>query len=133
MNGAGVAKESCLNRGGGSRERRDGVPMNLAENEERALKELREELFAKYRIIDIRLYGSKARGEGREDSDLDIMIEIPEYDWAVVAEIDDIIYRINLEHDVFISALVFGKDELEEGPMSEAPIYKVIQREGVPL
>jgi len=107
--------------------------MKLAENEERALKELREELFAKYRIIDIRLYGSKARGEGKEDSDLDIMIEIPEYDRAMVAEIDDIIYRINLEHDVFISALVFGKDELEEGPMSEAPIYKVIQREGVPL
>ena len=107
--------------------------MKLAENEERALKELREELFAKYQIIDIRLYGSKARDEGREDSDLDIMIEIPEYDRAIVAEIDDIIYRINLEHDVFISALVFGKDELEEGPMSEAPIYKVIQREGVPL
>jgi hypothetical protein len=41
--------------------------------------------------------------------------------------------RINLEHDVFISALVFGKDELEEGPMSEAPIYKIIQKEGVPL
>jgi predicted nucleotidyltransferase len=117
----------------GVRERRDGAPMKLAENEERALKELREELFAKYRIVDIRLYGSKAKGEGREDSDLDIMIEIPEYDRAMVAEIDDIIYRINLEHDVFISALVLGKDEVEEGPMSEAPIYKVIQREGVPL
>jgi len=34
--------------------------MKLAENEERALKELREELFAKYRIINIRLYSSKA-------------------------------------------------------------------------
>jgi len=130
---AGVAKGSCLNQAGGSKEIKDGASMKLAENEARALKELREELFAKYRIIDIRLYGSKARGEGREDSDLDIMIEIPEYDRAVVAEIDDIIYRINLEHDVFISALVFGKDELEQGPMSEAPIYKVIQREGVPL
>jgi hypothetical protein len=51
----------------------------------------------------------------------------------MVAEIDDIIYRINLEHDVFISALFFGKDELVEGPMSEARIYKVIQREGVLL
>jgi predicted nucleotidyltransferase len=107
--------------------------MKLAENEKQALKELREELFARYTIIDIRLYGSKARDEESPDSDLDVMIEIPIYDRELVAEIDDIIYRINLEHDVFISALVFGRDELEEGPMSEAPIYKVIQREGVPL
>ena len=133
MSAAGAGKERCPNQAGGSKERRDGAPMKLAENEERALKELREELIAKYPIIDIRLYGSKARGEGRPDSDLDVMIEIPAYDRAMVAQIDDIIYRINLEHDVFISALVFGKDELEKGPMSEAPIYKVIQREGVPL
>ena len=107
--------------------------MKLAENEKRALKELREQLFAKYPIINIRLYGSKVRGEGSEDSDLDIMIEIPKYDWAMVAEIDELIYRINLTYDVFISALVFGKDELEEGPMSEAPIYKVIHREGISI
>ena len=107
--------------------------MKLAANEEKALRELREELFAKYPIINLRLYGSKVRGEGREDSDLDVMIEIPKYDWAMVAEIDEVIYRINLKYDVFISALVFGKDELEEGPMSEAPIYKVIQREGISI
>jgi uncharacterized protein len=107
--------------------------MKLKDNEEKALKRLREELFARYPIIDYRLYGSKARGEGREDSDLDVMIELPDYDRAIVEEIDDIVYRINLEHDVFISALVFGKDELEKGPMSESPIYKISLREGVPL
>ncbi len=47
------------------------------------------------------------------------MIEIPDYDRATVEEIDDIIYRINLEYDVFISAIIFGKDEIEQGPMSE--------------
>jgi uncharacterized protein len=107
--------------------------MKLAENEERALKELRDILYERYPIIDLRLFGSKARGEGRQDSDLDIMIETPIYDRAAVEEIDDIIYKINLENDVFISAIIFGKDEIEQGPMSEAPIYKVIQREGVPL
>jgi predicted nucleotidyltransferase len=107
--------------------------MKLEKNEEQALKRLREELFARYPVIDFRLYGSKARGEGRDDSDLDVMIELPDYDRAMVEEIDDIVYRINLEHDVLISALVFGKDELEEGPMSESPIYKVIQTEGIPL
>ena len=107
--------------------------MKLAENEEQALKRLREELFARYPVVDFRLYGSKARGEGRPDSDMDVMIELPDYDRAIVEEIDDTVYRINLEYDVFISALVFGKDELENGPMSESPIYKTIQREGVPL
>jgi predicted nucleotidyltransferase len=132
-NSACVGKGNGRNLDGGSDRRRDGDYMKLAENEERALKRLREELFARYPIIDFRLYGSKARGEERQDSDLDVMIELPGYDRAVVEEIDDIVYRINLEHDVFISALVFGKDELESGPMSESPIYKVIQREGVPL
>ena len=112
---------------------RENKEMKLAENEERALKQLRGELFARYPIIDFRLFGSKARGEGRADSDLDVMIELPVNDPAVVAEIDDIIYRINLDHDVFISAVVFGKDEIEDGPMSEAPIYKVIQQEGIPI
>ena len=114
-------------------ERKKGEDMKLKDNEEQALKDLREALLKKYPIIDLRLFGSKARGEGREDSDLDVMIEIPSYDRATVSDIDDMIYRINLDYDVFISALIFGKDELEEGPMSEAPIYKVIQREGVPL
>ena len=107
--------------------------MKLADNEKRALKQLRVKLFARCPIIEFRLYGSKVRGEGSQDSDIDVMIEIPKYDREMVAEIDDIVYRINLEHDVIISALVFGKDELEDGPMSESPIYKIIQREGVPL
>ena len=107
--------------------------MKLAENEKQALEALRKVLFDRYPVIDFRLFGSKARDEDRHGSDLDVMIEIPKYDQAMVAEIDDIIFRLNIEHDVFISALYFGKDELEEGPLSEAPIYKVIQREGIPL
>jgi predicted nucleotidyltransferase len=94
---------------------------------------LHDNLYERYPILDLRLFGSKAREEGRQDSDLDVMIEIPDYDRAIVEEIDDIIYKINLEYDVFISAIIFGKDEIEQGPMSEAPIYKVIQREGIPL
>lgn len=107
--------------------------MKLAENEERALKKLRDILYNRYLILDFRLFGSKARGEGRQDSDLDVMIEIPDYDRMTVEEIDDIIYRVNLENDVFISAIIFGKDEIEQGPMSESPIYKAIQREGLSL
>ncbi|MCX5832093.1 MAG: nucleotidyltransferase domain-containing protein [Deltaproteobacteria bacterium] len=107
--------------------------MKLTDNEKKSLDALHKVLFERYPVVDFRLFGSKARGEGVDDSDMDVMIEIPEYDPVMVAEIDDLIYRFNLEYDVFISALFFGKNELEEGPLSEAPIYKAIQREGVPL
>jgi predicted nucleotidyltransferase len=51
--------------------------MKLADNEEQALKRLRVELFARCPIIDVRLYGSKVRGDGKQDSDIDVMVEIP--------------------------------------------------------
>jgi len=30
---------------------------------------------------------------------------------------------------LFISVIFFNKDEIEKGPMSESPIYKIIQKE----
>ena len=54
--------------------------MKLKKNEKQALKDLREAVSKKYPIPDFRLFGSKARGKGRPDSDLDVMIEIPAYD-----------------------------------------------------
>jgi len=59
------------------------------------------------------------------------MTEIPDDDRAMVAEIDSIIDRINLEHDVFISALFFGKDELVEGPMSKGFLIEQGRRERI--
>jgi len=103
--------------------------MKLAENEERALKALRDNLYNRYPILDFRLFGSKARGEGRQDSDLDVMLEIPDYDRRTVEQIDDLIYKINLEFDVFISALFLGRMKLNKADVRSADI-QVIQREG---
>ena len=40
------------------------MKMKLEENEARALEELRTLLFQRFPFIGLRLYGSKARGEG---------------------------------------------------------------------
>ncbi len=107
--------------------------MKLTKKETRALKELRKSLTGEYPVIDMRLYGSKARGDADPDSDLDVMIELSDCNPQIMADIDERVYQINLEHDVLISTLIFGRSELETGPMSESPIYKVIQLEGIPL
>lgn len=105
----------------------------LKRNEEAAVRTLRDELSQRFNIFDFRIFGSKVKGTDTPGSDIDVMIEIDELNPAIESQIDDIIYEINLKNNTFISAIIFSKKELEEGPMSESPIYKLIQKEGMPI
>jgi predicted nucleotidyltransferase len=103
----------------------------LKENEKIAIRSLKEELVKRFKLVDLWLFGSKARGEDTRESDIDIMIELAETNPETESQIYDIVYDINLKNDTFISLIIFSKYEIDEGPMSESPIYKIIQKEGV--
>ncbi|HLP46393.1 MAG TPA: nucleotidyltransferase domain-containing protein [Candidatus Kapabacteria bacterium] len=105
--------------------------MTLKKNEENAVRSLKESLAGQYSLLDFRLFGSKARGDDSDQSDIDVMIEIPESNPEIESGIYDSVFDINLKNDCLISVVIFGKDELEEGPLSESPIYKTIMKEGV--
>ena len=105
--------------------------VGLLENERNALQKLKKALEEQCGLIDFRVFGSKARGEAVPGSDVDVMIEIEDYNPRAESAIDDIVFKINLEYDCFISAVIFGRRELEEGPLGESPLYRVIEREGI--
>jgi len=107
--------------------------MPIKENEKSALLELKKNLQERYGLLDFRIFGSKARGEDSPDSDIDVMIKLPEISFVIESEIDKIIFSINLKNDCFITAVLFGKKELEEGPMDQSPLYKAIEREGITI
>lgn len=98
-----------------------------------ALNDLKQSLNHDFQLVDLRLYGSKVRGTAKSDSDIDVMIELEELTPAFSDKVFDMVFDINLRHGVFISAVLFGRKELEEGPMSASPIYKAIERDGVRL
>ena len=106
---------------------------SLTSNEKKAVRELKAQLVSRFDVLDAKLFGSKARGDATEGSDVDIMIEIAEATPETQAEIFDLIFRINLENDTFISVVTFDRAELEEGPMSESPLYKRVQQEGISI
>jgi len=102
-------------------------------NEVNAIKKLKEILSAKFNVMDLKIFGSKVRGEGKADSDIDIMIKIDKSEHGIISKIYDIVFEINLENDSFISPVIFNRVELEEGPLSESPLYKRIEKEGVKI
>ncbi|MBM3703292.1 MAG: hypothetical protein FJW63_10005, partial [Actinobacteria bacterium] len=89
--------------------------LKLKKNEEKALRVLKDELSRNFDVINLRVFGSKVRGEDTPESDIDVMIELDEYNPDIKSQIYDIIFDINLENDTFISATIFTKKEIEEG------------------
>jgi len=105
--------------------------MDLKPNEKKALEELRQFLKKKISNIDLWVFGSKARQNSSSESDIDVMIIVDSYDQDIQAFIDDVTFELNLQHNCLISTVVFSRDELEKGPMSESPLYKTAVNEGL--
>lgn len=100
---------------------------------EHILKEFREkaeELYGK-RLKNIVLYGSYARGQATQDSDIDLAI-ILEGDVAVGKEIDrviDVITDINLSYDVLLSVYPVSEENYHS---LNSPLLLNLRREGIP-
>ena len=107
--------------------------MPILPTERRALDALKSKLENKYELLDLKVFGSKAKGFDNPESDLDVMIVLKNLTHDIESEIDDLIFDINIEHDCLITAIFFSQEELRAGSMSESPIYKKIIQEGVSL
>jgi predicted nucleotidyltransferase len=107
--------------------------MPILPNEKKALNALNIELNKRYELLDLKIFGSKAKGLDTPESDLDVMVVLKNLTPKIESEIDDLIFEINIENDCLITAIFFGQEELEVGPLAESPIYKKISKEGIAL
>ena len=94
-------------------------------------KELKRRLSEVVNLIDFRIFGSRARGDADEYSDMDVFIEVESTRKDLNEKIFDIAWEIGFKHFIIISTLIFTKNELENTPLRSSPIVKSINREGV--
>lgn len=80
-----------------------------------------------------RLFGSRARGEGNEESDIDVLVLVTKSDRITKETIWDIANDLLLEEWVQISPLVMSIEEFQTLVDRERRIALDIQAEGIPL
>ena len=80
------------------------------------------------------LFGSRARGDNRPDSDWDILILIDNLN--ITNEIDDKfrddLYKLEIESGQIISTFIYSKDYWQK-KLIFSPLYKNIKKEGIRL
>lgn len=84
-------------------------------------------------VIDVRLFGSFARCEAHEDSDLDVAVVLEHVDWNTRREVIDLATDVGLPFDLRISPTLFDHATYERWREQERPLVMDIERDGVPL
>ena len=107
------------------------------------LSELERQVLARFRNrletelpgeqVDVMLFGSKARGEGREDSDLDVLVIVSGEDWRLCDKAYDIATDLLLETGVCISPKTISALQYRQLQEEEAPFIKNFLRDSVAM
>jgi predicted nucleotidyltransferase len=84
-------------------------------------------------VLQITLFGSKARGDSTPWSDIDILITVREESWALRAQVSTLAADVSLEYGVLIGPRVIGQGRWERMKQAGFGLYKNIAAEGVSL
>ncbi|MEW6405292.1 MAG: nucleotidyltransferase domain-containing protein [Chloroflexota bacterium] len=83
---------------------------------------------------EIILYGSRARGAARADSDWDFLILLPSPpDKALETQIKDHLYDLELETDTVLSSIIRSKQEWSSARYAVTPLRQQVEQDGVPV
>jgi len=110
----------------------DDLP--LRDNEKKAIREATRILKERFPVRDVILFGSKARGDSSDESDIDLLLLTSKpVHWRERHAIIDALFDVEMKHDVVISIVVNTLYDWNEGVCTVLPIHEEIAREGVAI
>lgn len=108
---------------------------NLTKNQKAALQGYLEILQRNYqdKILQVVLFGSAARGECDQESDIDLLVVLKNGDRRLRDEISMASFDLILKYDVILSPMVMDRETYEWHKRYKDPLYNSIKKDGIDL
>lgn len=109
--------------------------LKLIVDEQKALREFKVALRKKFgsRLVLLKLFGSKARGDFHKESDLDVLVVIRNLKSENNRWIWGLVFDILAEKNVYISPLNFSFSKWEEYQQKRFSLARNVEEEGVKI
>ena len=95
------------------------------------VKELRDKVGDD--IVTIRLFGSKARGDSKKDSDIDIFILLKKKNLEISDKIGEITANYIFDYNVPLSPVIYGLFEYRKNKELGSFFFENVEKEGIPV
>jgi uncharacterized protein len=106
--------------------------IQLSANDRAAIQRAAAILRQKFPVDRLILFGSKARGDDKADSDIDLLVLTrDEVNWRQHDEMIHSVFNLQLELGVMLSPVIIPAEEWEHGVSQALPLRKEVDREGV--
>lgn len=109
----------------------------LKEEDRKIVMELKSRLPADLHkhLVKFIIYGSRARGAGREDSDLDLVALVDEKTPEIENALDELSYGVMWDYDFkpIISLKVFSEERFRAASAKGLSFYRHVENEGISI
>lgn len=103
----------------------------MTANDLKVAQELKRRLAAQAKLVDFRVFGSRARGDADETSDMDVFVEVESLTPEVRERIHEVTWEVGFKNFMVISPLVVTRHEIEKTALRSSSIIRSITREGI--
>lgn len=91
------------------------------------IRPLREQISALY------LFGSRARGDARPDSDFDVLVVVPQWSKTLKDQLYDAVVEVCIETEMLVSLKIYTAEQYEALSAIPTPFMANVKAEGVKI